>query len=155
MSEVTSSVTLVTLIVSALALAYNLFVLHTVTRLEKMGCECAMDWRRTFISDFTIFMVVWIATTAIVGMVWPRLLSNVAFATVSGVVGLVAFVNAVISLQYIADLRKDKCKCSESVARTVWEVLLWLYVAAIAIMVFKLIIFVVLSSWVASKSKRR
>ena len=108
-----------------IGLAIQLGVLNYLVRLERIGCKCAMDWRRTYMMVFLGLSVLFAIVTMVSGakpplpiaIVWPTL----------------GFVYVVCVLQYVHRLKKEKCACSESVFRDVMEVLAYLYVLLLAI----------------------
>lgn len=125
------------LVVASLTLAYNAYVLWVVRHLDGLGCPCARDWRLRFITGFTVFKLVWVtllvallaAGVTRVGVPVPGPLQ-----ALSVLVGIATLANMIIALTYLTRLRRERCECSEFTARTVWEVLLWLYVAWWAVM---------------------
>jgi hypothetical protein len=119
--------------VSLVVLAYNLFVLHTVQRLESTGCKCALDWRRTFIARYTTFVIAWVAGILILGIIQPSVLGSKVMSFMGMIVNIVGLVNLILSVQYILQLRRDNCKCSASLSRTMWEITLWALVFSYAI----------------------
>ncbi len=123
--------------VAALTIAYNAYVLWVVRHLDGLGCPCARDWRLRFITGFTVFKLVWVSLIVAllaagvfkVGAPAPAPLPALGF-----LVGVATLANMIIALTYLTRLRQEQCECSEFTARTVWEVLLWLYVAWWAVM---------------------
>ena len=119
------------LVMQLISLAWSLFVLYVVTRLERIGCKCALDWKLDFIRNFTMFIVFWISLCILAGLVSPAALLHPAFQAVGFVVSILSLVVLVIALTYISQLRAVHCTCAESTARNVWEIVLWLRVAMI------------------------
>jgi hypothetical protein len=103
----------------AIMILYNGWICHYVTRLERIGCPCAMDWRRTYIQVFTGVSVV------VSGIYLMALLSShvgamrVTHALTAPFMALGAFLMVVFVLQYVHRLKKEKCLCSQSFAREV------------------------------------
>ncbi len=125
--------------VAALTIAYNAYVLWVVRHLDGLGCPCARDWRLRFITGFTVFKLAWVAL--IVALLAGGALKSGAGARVPAplqalglLVSAATLANMIIALTYLTRLRQEQCECSEFTARTVWEVLLWLYVAWWAVM---------------------
>lgn len=92
---------------------YWLLVWSYVTRLEQIGCKCSRDWRREYIRYYAILML-FIMLTSFVTKI-----HSIAFTFLLIVLNAV-FLVAVF--QYIHRLKREKCKCSQSVTRDVMEV---------------------------------
>jgi hypothetical protein len=103
-----------------LGVALQLGILNYLIRLERIGCACAMDWRRTYMIAYMIMTILIGIFTMASGMKPP-----VALAMALPILGLFYIV---FVLQYVSRLKKEKCECSESVFRDVMEILAYLYV---------------------------
>ena len=86
-------------------------IVNYLVQLEKIGCECAMDWRKKFIVFFLVFSIVYTASTFFIDPASLPLLQTIVV-----VCGLT---NVILTLQYVDKLKKLKCECSESVYRDV------------------------------------
>lgn len=118
----------ISIIFNLIAIVLWLFILYYITNLETIGCKCALDWRRTFIQYYIIyllFMIVFMSRNA------PSY-----FLTLHFVVS-VAFI--LIVYHYIHDLKMKKCKCSENTAR---DVLMYVNYVQIFMVFFILILLV-------------
>lgn len=101
------------------SVVYAIYVHHYVVRLERIGCDCAMDFRRSYIQWYTLALIV-------IGVVNVALrLSGgagglaVISLVLSPIVALATIVYVVFVLQYVDRLRREKCECSETMARAV------------------------------------
>lgn len=84
---------------------WNSYALDWLIRLEKDGCQCSADWRRTFMKYY-YFVVLINALLVIIGTRLPKSYINFMF-------GLsVLFIMS--ALTYIYKLRQTSCDCSES-----------------------------------------
>lgn len=98
---------------------FALILYHYVTRLERIGCECAQDNTRLFIQYYSL------ALFAVVVIKMAILLTGsestyLAFSAVMAPILLVSTVVYVIYvIKYINRLRREKCQCSATVSRTV------------------------------------
>lgn len=119
-------------IVFACVFAFNLWVLSVVTRMERVGCVCARDWRLQFVHTYTIFALVWSVALVVLGL--TGVINHPVVQVANTIASVLSIVNLALALQYISRLRETRCACSESVQRTVWEALLWVRVAAIALL---------------------
>lgn len=89
----------------------QLLILNYLFKLEKTGCECAMDWRRNFVLFFMVLSLLYSVSALFIDRSAIPILQ-----TVMVVLGLV---NVVVVLQYVHKLKEEKCACSESVYREV------------------------------------
>lgn len=109
-----------------------LYVIHDyIRKLERTGCECSTDWRRSYISWYVIIMGV-VALVQILAMSFGHGLQYLSAFAAYGIVPLLMFIGTILmvvfSLQYVHRLKKEKCKCSEGTGRVVLQVLSWYYV---------------------------
>lgn len=91
------------------------YIFSYILKLEKIGCECALDWRRTFIKYYIVLVIV-IAMCKIFGIF--EKIPIIFRLAVS--VGTLAFI--IITYKYVHDLKKKKCECSRELARDVLEI---------------------------------
>ena len=104
-------------LVNVLYIVAWVFIFSYILKLEKTGCECSKGWRRDFIKYYIAFIIV-MAMATIAGLVNKQKMPT-ALLTLQFVVA-VFFIGVVY--QYIHDLRKQKCECSEHMARDVLEI---------------------------------
>lgn len=118
----------ISIIFNAIAIVLWLFILYYITNLETIGCKCALDWRRTFIQYYIIYlllMIIFMSPDA------PPILLTLHF--------IISISFIVIVYHYIHDLKVKKCKCSESAAR---DVLMFINYIQIFMVMFVLILLV-------------
>lgn len=89
-------------------------IVYYLNNLQTIGCECAMNSKRTFIFGYTIFNILFAVPQLLTDKI-TKLLVKYPLA-VFGLFAL-AVSNIVITLLYIEDIKKANCKCSESVFR--------------------------------------
>lgn len=102
------------------AVLINLYILNYLHHLEKIGCKCALDWRRKFIMVFIGISLL----VAVLGMFKVDILTSSLVLTVFA--GL-SIANIVIILQYIHMLKTEKCTCSSDLAREILQLIAALY----------------------------
>lgn len=114
MSEGTNTTTLwkggLTLILAAMFIWFLVYLL----KLEKTGCKCALTWRRQFIIVYIIVVLTY--NVFLIG--YPKLGQHVVVMLTMTIM-LLMFI--VFTLQYITELKRTKCECSEDSARTVLQ----------------------------------
>lgn len=86
-------------------------IVNYLVQLEKLGCQCAMDWRRQFIIFYLVLSIVYTLTTFFIDPASLPLLQTI--------IVVLGIVNVIYTLQYVNKLKKIKCECSESVYRDV------------------------------------
>jgi hypothetical protein len=103
----------------AIMMVYNAWIYHYVSHLERVGCPCAMDWRRTYIQGFT-------GASVVVSVIYLlSILSNhpgvlrVTHALTAPFIGIGAILMVIFVLQYVHRLKEEKCLCSQAAARDV------------------------------------
>lgn len=127
-------------IISVALFVLNVFVLYYLDNLEKIGCECAKDWRKTYIY---VFLIVSILFSVVFGILYAFSLSltskksnkaiHITASVFSGLMIIASILYIIFSLQYIHRLREIKCTCSKNITRQVWEVVLYIQVALAAL----------------------
>jgi len=103
-----------------LTVIINVYILMYLFHLEKIGCACAINWRRSFI----MFVIGIALVLSVLSVFSVDLLTSSLIMTVFSVVSIA---NVIIILQYVHLLKKEQCKCSESLAREIMQVIAILY----------------------------
>jgi hypothetical protein len=116
---------LIPAIIALLVVAMFAWFYNYLKSLEEIGCECALDNRRVVLM-FCIIVII-IGRIAAIFTQLPH-----SIEVVFGVVGLVFFIT---TIWYISYLRKVKCECSESSARTVMQYYSWTMMLLIPILI--------------------
>lgn len=98
-------------IFSILFVAIQVLLINYLLRLEQIGCQCAMDWRRYYI---IFYMVV-----VLLHVVFTTFAERSSLPLLQTLVAILGIINVIVTLQYIARLQREKCECSESVYRDV------------------------------------
>jgi hypothetical protein len=93
--------------------------------LEDNGCECALDNRRIVLMACIVLIIL--------GRIIAIFTKLPEFAEIA--LGVVSLTFLVVTIWYASYLRKIKCECSESSARTVMEYYSWTLLLLIPIMI--------------------
>lgn len=101
-----------TLISISIFMIYFSYIHH----LEKTECKCSLNWRQRFIKNYLLVMIVMVLVTLVV----PNIMNNQIFIILYGIVSIVYFV---ILGQWLWQLHKSKCKCSDDWRKSMMEVL--------------------------------
>lgn len=125
-------------IFSAFIVALYIVFLVYLFKLEKVGCDCALNWRRNYMIAFMIFAL----STNLVSIIVPSLKLSIVFVIISAVLSLMFLI---VTIQYVKKLKKDKCDCSKDLTREImfyysWImlVLFWLSVAILLYVLYLL-----------------
>jgi hypothetical protein len=95
-----------------------LVMLHYINQLETIGCVCAMDWRRSFIKYYIIFLIVFLFATAC------DLCRNLDFGPIVFTINfIISMIFVFIVYQYIHDLKVNLCTCSVGILRDMLEII--------------------------------
>lgn len=106
-------------------------------RLERTGCECAIDYKRTYIMYFLAVRIVMLLAMNLAGWSVPA---------VSIIMAPADIVFVVFALQYVHSLKVQKCTCSRDVARDVLQI-----VAVVDIVIAALVTMLIIKMVVALK----
>lgn len=110
----TTAETIGAVIGGAIALAFivlQLLILKYLFDLEKIGCACAMDWRRSYAMFYLVVSVV----LSLVFMFVNRR-DFMGLRLIMGAMGILYVISV---LQYVYRLKKEKCECSQSAYREI------------------------------------
>ncbi len=125
---------MILIILNVIAILFWAYILNYLIKLEKLGCECSKDWRRTFITYFIVYLIILL------------LLSTFNIWNVKQLPPILMLVNYVIMIlffvtvyQYIHKLKKEKCECSENVARDVLEIVNYIQLALVILSLLMMI----------------
>lgn len=124
-----------------------LVIFDYVRKLEKTGCACSADWRRTYIMYYTLISVIYdvlVLTSIYLGWGFTK------FMTLFGLAPLIYFGTSVVfiiaAFQYVNRLKREKCACSEAAGRTILQLISWFYVILWAV-IGVLLLFLLVLGW--------
>lgn len=93
----------------------NVIIIKYLISLESMGCECAMDWRRNYIMFYFVLSLVYAISTPF--------LDKGDIPLIQSLLVILGVINTIFILQYVHRLYKEKCACSQSLARDLMTVI--------------------------------
>lgn len=129
-----SSMAIVASLISIAILILNVFIIAYLNNLETIGCKCAIDFRRTYIFTYMIIsllnVILYPIIRYLVVSMDSKIISIILYVW-SIIMTLAGLLNIVFAVQYIHRLREEKCACSKSVVRDVWEVTIYITIALI------------------------
>lgn len=112
------------LLASLIAITIWSYIFLYIIKLEKIGCECALNWRRSFIKYYIIVIIL----TAILKI--TSLFDKIPFA-IKLLLPFATVAFLIITYQYVNDLKKKKCECSRETARDVLEIVNYIQIGLV------------------------
>ena len=106
-------------ITSAFIIALYIVFLVYLFKLEKIGCKCALNWRRNYMIVFMIFAL----SSNLLSMVIPAIKLNFFLVFLSATLSLMFLI---VTIQYVQRLKADKCECSENLTREIMYYYSWI-----------------------------
>ena len=144
-----TALSIISMLIGLAYIGIQIYILYYTFMLERIGCACATDFRRTYAQAYIIVsLVLYIASgvlTALTNNENERIMVTVK-AIINGVMFIAGLVYVVFVWQYIAKLRRIKCACSTSLARDVWEVVNYIQIAMICLVILLTVIAMVSSA---------
>jgi hypothetical protein len=102
-------------VVALLVSVFFAWFFHYLKSLEEHGCECALDNRRVVL--MVCVAVIIVSRLVAIFTKFPQY--------VELLLGVVSLTFLIVTIWYVSYLRKVKCQCSESLARTAMEYYAW------------------------------
>jgi len=121
-----SLLTQIQLFIFLITLAIYITFLVYLFKLENIGCKCALNWRRQYIIAFIFISIVW----NIIHFLKPSLSKNGFFAFIILFLMFIAF-----TIQYVNNLKRQKCECSKEMTRDIMYVYSWIMVSLLCLAV--------------------
>ena len=101
--------------------------LSYVYRLEKERCQCSKGWEREYIKYYSMAVILF----SIIRIIYPVIYSYMEIIhTLVGIGGIV-FIFLVVN--YIRNLKKEDCECSEGWKRSAINIYAWLAIILLII----------------------
>jgi hypothetical protein len=106
------------------AFTFNLIVssliIYYLNRLEKIGCKCALNFKRDYIFYFTCINLFFALMNVLIGttIIYQTIMLVVFFPLV-----VAGIVNIVYTIQYVNEMKQLNCDCSESIYRELMFIL--------------------------------
>uniref|UniRef100_A0A6C0JLT4 Uncharacterized protein n=1 Tax=viral metagenome TaxID=1070528 RepID=A0A6C0JLT4_9ZZZZ len=140
-------------ILSNLMLSISIFlailIIYYLKRLETIKCDCALNFKRKYILGFTSLSLL----LSISNFLFKGYKIYIKFLLLIYVPWIIATItNVIYTIQYVSELKKTKCECSESVYREIMFILAILNSITISLAVLIIIFIFVQSPDMFSKS---
>lgn len=111
------------LIIKLLIFTLLLVIFAYITKLEKIGCECATHPSRDFIKSYTIISIIFMLFSGFVSIrnIYDNFGETIAtlYQILEIIFYLIFVVYIYMTFDYVRYLINEKCKCSEGISRDV------------------------------------
>ena len=111
-------------IFSILIFSIQILIINYLFQLEKIGCDCAMDYKRNYILSYLVINTLFI-TLHFFTDVFKYTSNNNLSSFLMSIYSVGGIVNISFIIQYVNMLKAKKCECSESIYREI------MYISAI------------------------
>lgn len=118
----------------AASIIYATYIHHYVIRLERIGCDCATDFRRAYIQWYTLALIVIGIINVALRITGGDLGLSIVSMVLSPIMLAATIVYVVFVIQYINRLRREKCRCSESIARAILYIVTIIHVTLLCLL---------------------
>jgi hypothetical protein len=143
MQKVISNVTLTISIFLAILIIYYL------KRLETINCNCALNFKRNYILGFTSLSLL-LAISKLLFKEYKIFVKILLFIYIPWIIATIT--NVIFTIQYVSELKKNKCECSESVYREIMFILAILNAMVMSLAVLIIVFIFIQSPDMFSKS---
>jgi hypothetical protein len=93
----------------------SILIIYYLKNLETIGCKCALNFKHDYIFYYTCFALAIGISNILFGTFKPMQLFMMIILAPYGVA---AIINLIFTIQYVDEMKKINCDCSESVFRT-------------------------------------
>jgi hypothetical protein len=121
----------------------NLFIggsiIYYLNHLEKIGCKCSLKYQRNYIFYYTISLFI----INFISLFFQDRLKQYALIVLpfSMLLLIAGIMNIIYTIEFVEDMKKQNCTCSESIVRELMFVLAILQIA-VYVLFFTLIIYI-------------
>ena len=113
----------------------NLFISGTIiyylNHLEKIGCQCSLTFQRNYIYYYTICIF-------IINLL-NLFLKKITVLPVQIILLLASIINIVYTIEYVEDMKKLNCNCSESMIRDLMFIIAILRICVVILFILIII----------------
>jgi len=119
-------------------LFYSL-IINYLKKLEEIGCDCAMNFKRKYILYFTTVNLVFLVLSLLTNVFTNLKKNKQLYSVFKTVYSLSSLLNIFYTIQYVNELKRINCDCSDDMVRDV----MYIFSVIDAFMVFISFIMVV------------
>ena len=121
----------------------NLFIggtiLYYLHYLENIGCKCSLTFQRNYIYYYTIVLFFVNLISILFNTNLKDIHISIHLIPISMILLIAGIVNIVYTIEYVQDMKKQNCKCSESFIRDLMFIIAILQIAAFIIVILTMI----------------
>jgi len=105
-------------ILPILIFVIQISIINYLFQLERKGCKCAMDYKRTYILAYLVINALFVILHLFTNVFKYTSNNNLASFLMS-IYSVGGIVNIAFIIQYVNMLKAKKCECSESIYRDI------------------------------------
>jgi hypothetical protein len=127
-----------------IAPSINLFISGTIfyylNYLNQIGCKCSLTFQKKYIYYYTIVIFL-VSLVSILFQNKIKGLSNVLLP-IAIILLIAGIINIIYTIEYVEDMKKQNCKCSESIIRDLMfiiaclQIFVWIILICLVIFIF-------------------
>ena len=109
---------------ATIGITLSSLIIYYLVSLERLGCACAMNFKRNYILGYNAFYITYGIVSLFMGQQGIfQLYQKYPLLWVISVLQFIgAIVNAVFVIQFVNELKRENCACSDSVYKDVMYV---------------------------------
>jgi len=121
----------------------NLFIggtiLYYLHYLENIGCKCSLTFQRNYIYYYTIVLFFVNLISILFNTNLKDIHISIHLIPISMILLIAGIINIVYTIEYVQDMKKQNCKCSESFIRDLMFIIAILQIAAFIVVILTMI----------------
>jgi hypothetical protein len=126
-----SKASFISVFVYLVAFAFNIAILLWLHKLKQTKCECADNWKRTYMFYYLIYSIVY--SVFIIGGLKQIVKYKNLIATIVSISSIAGLLYVIFGIQYLTALRKNDCQCAKDIRETILFYWLWIDVGLIVL----------------------
>jgi len=112
-------------------------ILYYLNHLKNIDCKCSLTFQRNYIFYYTI--VIFIINLCTICFQDKLKELSLVILPISIILLIAGIINIVYTLEYVQDMKKQNCKCSESMIRDLMFIIVILQISVWAIVFFTIL----------------
>lgn len=126
-----------------------ILIIYYLKRLDTIKCNCALNFKRNYILGFTSLSLL-LAISKLLFKEYKIFVKILLFIYIPWIIATIT--NVIFTIQYVSELKKNKCECSESVYREIMFILAILNAMVMSLAVLIIVFIFIQSPDMFSKS---
>ena len=112
-------------VAGTLGITLSSLIIYYLVTLERLGCACAMNFKRNYILGYNAVYITNTVVTLFMGM--PAIFRLHAKYPLLWLISFIFFIGAIVNvvfvIQFVNELKREDCACSDSVYKDVMYIL--------------------------------